>query len=92
MTLGWIGAGGRMGYEMVARLLDAGHRPRLYNRTPAKIAPLLERGAEAVDSPAGLADRTIVFITVGGDDDFEDVILGDDGVAAGRARPRCSSI
>ena len=87
VTLGWIGAGGRMGYEMVARLLAAGHRPRLYNRTPAKIAPLLERGAEAVDSPAGLADRTIVFITVGGDDDFEDVILGENGVAAGHRAP-----
>lgn len=86
-TLGWIGAGGRMGYEMVARLLDAGHRPRLYNRTRAKIEPLVERGAEAVDSPAELAGCSIVFITVGGDSDFEDVILGENGVAAGDRAP-----
>lgn len=86
-TLGWIGAGGRMGYEMVLRLLAEGHRPRLYNRTSAKIAPLLELGAEAVDSPAGLADCAIVFITVGGDDDFENVILGEHGVASGERAP-----
>jgi 3-hydroxyisobutyrate dehydrogenase-like beta-hydroxyacid dehydrogenase len=86
-TLGWIGAGGRMGYEMVERLLDAGYRLRLYNRTPAKIAGLVERGAEAVDSPAGLADCGIVFITVGGDADFENVILGARGVASGDRAP-----
>ena len=86
-TLGWIGAGGRMGYEMVERLLDAGYRLRLYNRTAAKIAPLVERGAEAVDSPAGLADCGIVFITVGGDADFENVILGEHGVASGDRAP-----
>ena len=86
-TLGWIGAGGRMGYEMVERLLDAGYRLRLYNRTPAKIAGLVARGAEAVDSPAALADCAIVFITVGGDADFENVILGERGVASGDRAP-----
>jgi 3-hydroxyisobutyrate dehydrogenase-like beta-hydroxyacid dehydrogenase len=87
-ALGWIGAGGRMGFEMAARLLNAGYRLRLYNRTREKIAPLVDRGAQAVDTPAGLAECPIVFITVGGDADFEAVIFGEDGVASGERTPK----
>ena len=32
-TLGWVGAGGRMGFAMAKRLLQAGHDLRVYNRT-----------------------------------------------------------
>jgi 3-hydroxyisobutyrate dehydrogenase len=85
--LGWIGAGGRMGYEMVARLLDAGYAFRVYNRTQSKIEGLLEQGAESAESPAGLADCSIVFISVGGDADFEEVIFGESGVASGESVP-----
>ena len=37
--LGWIGAG-RMGHELCARLLAAGHDVAVYNRTRAKAEPL----------------------------------------------------
>src|SRR5437588_243761 len=42
--IGWIGAG-RMGLQMAARLLDAGHDVAIYNRTAAKAAPMVSRGA-----------------------------------------------
>src|ERR1022692_4531650 len=57
--IGWIGAG-RMGLQMASRLLDAGHDVAIYNRTAAKAAPIISRGAVAVDRPADLADRDVV--------------------------------
>ncbi len=77
--LGWIGAG-RMGHELCARLLAAGHDVAVYNRTRAKAEPLADLGASLVDSPAELADRDIVFTMVGGSADFEEVVSGDDGL------------
>lgn len=54
--IGWIGTG-RMGFQLAARLLDAGHDVAVYNRTRAKAEPLAERGAAIVGRPADLADR-----------------------------------
>jgi 3-hydroxyisobutyrate dehydrogenase-like beta-hydroxyacid dehydrogenase len=81
-SLGWVGTG-RMGYALVSRLLDAGHRVAVYNRTRAKAEPLAERGATIVDTPAELADRDIVFTMVGGPTDFREVVLGAEGLLAG---------
>jgi 3-hydroxyisobutyrate dehydrogenase len=58
--IGWIGAG-RMGRQMAARLLDTGHNVAIYNRTAAKAAPMVSRGAVAVERPADLADRDVAF-------------------------------
>ena len=44
---------GKMGLGMAGRLLAAGHELNVYNRTPAKAAPLVERGARLCASPAG---------------------------------------
>jgi len=79
MRLGWIGAG-RMGFALAGRLLAAGHDVAVWNRTRAKAEPLADEGATIVDSPAELADRDIVFTMVGGDRDFQQVVLGDGGV------------
>jgi 3-hydroxyisobutyrate dehydrogenase-like beta-hydroxyacid dehydrogenase len=79
MRLGWIGAG-RMGFALASRLLAAGHDVAVYNRTRAKAEPLADQGATIVDRPADLADRDVVFTMVGGDGDFQEVVLGDDGV------------
>ena len=49
-TLGWVGAGGRMGFAMAKRLLAAGHEVSVYNRTRSKVEPLAEHGATVVDS------------------------------------------
>lgn len=77
--IGWIGTG-RMGSNMVTRLLRAGHPIEIYNRTRAKAEPLAELGATIVDSPADLAACDVVFTMVGGPADFAEVILGEQGV------------
>jgi 3-hydroxyisobutyrate dehydrogenase-like beta-hydroxyacid dehydrogenase len=41
-----------MGSALASALLDAGHRVLVWNRSPARYAPLLERGAEAAESVA----------------------------------------
>ncbi len=78
-TVGWIGTG-RMGYQIAARLLDAGADVWVYNRTRAKAEPLAEKGAKVVDSPADLAERQIVFTMVGGPADVLEVTAGEQGV------------
>ena len=62
--LGWLGTG-RMGSALVRRLLAGGCDVAVYNRTKAKAEPLAALGATVVDSAAELADRDIVFATVG---------------------------
>jgi 3-hydroxyisobutyrate dehydrogenase-like beta-hydroxyacid dehydrogenase len=79
MRLGWIGAG-RMGFQLASRLLEAGHDVAVWNRTRAKAEPLAEQGAAIVDAPADLADRDVVFTMVGGDRDFQQVVIGDGGL------------
>ena len=80
--LGWVGTG-RMGYALAGRLLEAGCDLAVYNRTRSKAEPLAELGAAIVDSPAGLADRDIVFTMVAGPEDFKEVVLGESGVLSG---------
>src|SRR3954466_155668 len=85
--LGWAGTG-PMGYELVSRLLKAGHDVTVYNRTRSKAEPLAELGATIVDSPAELGDRDIVFTMVAGPADFREVVLGAEGILSGDTRPR----
>jgi 3-hydroxyisobutyrate dehydrogenase-like beta-hydroxyacid dehydrogenase len=85
--LGWAGTG-RMGFQLVSRLLEAGHDVAVYNRTRAKAEPLADLGATIVDTPAQLADREIVFTMVAGPEDFENVVLGEGGILSGEQRPR----
>jgi len=86
--IGWIGAGGRMGYAMAERLAKAGADVAVWNRTRAKAEPLAKSGCSIVDSPAALADRDIVFITVAASHDLEEVALGAKGVLAGNRQPK----
>jgi 3-hydroxyisobutyrate dehydrogenase len=85
--LGWAGTG-RMGYELVSRLLREGHDVAVYNRTRAKAEPLAELGATVVDTPAELGDRDIVFTMVAGPQDFKDIVVGPQGILSGASRPR----
>ena len=84
---GWAGTG-RMGFQLVTRLLESGHDVAVYNRTRAKAEPLADLGATIVDTPAGLGDRDIVFTIVAGDDDLHEVLLGPVGILSGERRPR----
>lgn len=86
--VGWIGTG-RMGAALANRLLDAGVDLWVYNRTRSKTDPLVAKGATAVDSPADLAERDIVFMMVGGPADVIQVTLGENGVLSRPdARPK----
>jgi 3-hydroxyisobutyrate dehydrogenase-like beta-hydroxyacid dehydrogenase len=95
-TLGWVGAGGRMGFAMVKRLLAAGHEVSVYNRTRSKVEPLAERGATIVDSLRELRGLDIVFTTVSASDDLIAVCTGPDGLLAKNDAPKliidCSSV
>jgi 3-hydroxyisobutyrate dehydrogenase len=77
--VGWIGSG-RMGSALAHRLLDAGHDLAVYNRTRSKAEPLQERGAAIVETPAELADRDVVFVSVAASQDLIDVVSGDSGL------------
>lgn len=78
-TIGWIGAG-RMGFEMVRRLLGSDYDVAVFNRTSSKAQPLIDAGATFAAHPSDLADRDIVFIMVSAPKDLEAVTVGENGV------------
>jgi 3-hydroxyisobutyrate dehydrogenase len=82
MNIGWIGTG-IMGAAMAGRLQAAGHTLHVFNRSPAKAAPLLERGATWCASPAAVAQAAeAVFTIVGYPADVEEVYFGARGLFA----------
>ena len=94
-TVGWIGLG-RMGYPMAERLLKAGYKVHLWNRTRWKAEPLVALGAKVVETPLDLADCDVLFTMVSTGSDLEQVYFGPNGVASGDRTPTvfvdCSSI
>ncbi len=95
LNIGWIGIG-RMGHPMVERLLDAGHKVRIWNRTRSKAEPLAAKGATIVDSPRDMASADVLGTMVSTGKDVEQVYFGENGVLSGGAAPGicldCSSI
>jgi len=82
-TLGFAGIG-LMGLPMCRRLLAAGYRLKVWNRTPDKCAPLVELGAERVDTPAELCANTdIVLLCLADTQVVRDVVFGPRGIAEG---------
>ena len=91
-SLGWLGTG-RMGAALAGRLIEAGERVTVWNRTAAKTAPLVCRGARAVERIADLGSCDIVFATVSSSRDLEEVVVA---LLAGTSRPElivdCSTV
>jgi 3-hydroxyisobutyrate dehydrogenase len=86
MKLGFIGIG-LMGRPMTLRLLAAGHQVTVWNRSRDKLAPVLEKGAKAAESPAAVARGSdIVMMCVTDQRAAEAVLFGPAGVAEA-ARP-----
>ena len=86
MTIGFIGLG-TMGSPMARNLLKHGYAVCVWARRPESMAPLVEGGAKAGESAAHVASRCDIVITMVTDTKaVEEVILGDQGIAAG-ARP-----
>jgi 3-hydroxyisobutyrate dehydrogenase-like beta-hydroxyacid dehydrogenase len=94
-NLGWLGTG-RMGAAMAGRLIDAGEDVCVWNRTASKTAPLVARGARAVERITDLGGCDIVFVMVSTPGDLEEVICGQHGLLGGDRRPRaivdCSTV
>jgi 3-hydroxyisobutyrate dehydrogenase len=82
-TVTFIGLG-RMGSGMAGRLLAAGHRLRVYNRTTSRADSLIDRGASVHSSPREACEGADAIIAMLADDAAsENVWLGEEGVFAG---------
>lgn len=76
-SLGFVGLG-VMGAGMAARLVDAGHAVRVYNRTAEKAAPLLAAGALPARSAAEAAEGAeAVIVSLADEPAVEQVLFGD---------------
>jgi len=83
MRLGFIGLG-IMGRPMAANLIRAGFDLTVYNRTRAPVARLLSLGASSANSPAAVAGRSDLIITMVTDAvAMEQVALGPKGIIDG---------
>lgn len=75
---------GGMGGRIAGRLLEAGYEMIVWNRTPDKTLPLVERGATAVATLAEAASRAEALIIMVADPAaLRAVTEAEDGVAAG---------
>jgi len=84
--VGFMGLG-IMGTAMAANVLKAGYPLMVYNRTPARAAPLVQLGAEVALSPRALAQAANVIIAmVTGPEALNDLLFGPEG-AAGALSP-----
>jgi 3-hydroxyisobutyrate dehydrogenase-like beta-hydroxyacid dehydrogenase len=81
MKVGFIGLG-NMGSGMVASLLKAGHELAVYNRTPDKTKPLVEKGARKAASVTDACKGDVVITMLADDDAVESVLFGDAGMLA----------
>jgi 3-hydroxyisobutyrate dehydrogenase-like beta-hydroxyacid dehydrogenase len=81
-TIGVVGLGG-MGSGMASRLLEAGYKVRVFNRTQAAADPLVAKGAERAATPAEAVEPGGLVITmVANDAALESVAVGEGGFLA----------
>jgi 3-hydroxyisobutyrate dehydrogenase-like beta-hydroxyacid dehydrogenase len=81
--VGFIGLG-KMGALIAQNILKAGFDLTVYNRTPEKMKPLIEKGAKRAPSPKEAATEADVVITCLMDDQSVlDTVTGENGLLAG---------
>jgi 3-hydroxyisobutyrate dehydrogenase len=72
-----------MGSSMCGHLLTAGYHVTVHSRTRSKAQPLIDRGAQWVESPhAVAAESKILFTMLGFPQDVRSVYFGETGVLA----------
>jgi 3-hydroxyisobutyrate dehydrogenase-like beta-hydroxyacid dehydrogenase len=81
MQVGFIGLG-QMGAAMAANLIAAGHTLTVYNRSPAKAAPLVEQGARLAATAADACRGDVAVTMLADDQAVGDVAVGEGGVVA----------
>jgi 3-hydroxyisobutyrate dehydrogenase len=83
MKIGIPGTG-RMGAAIAERLLSVGREVTVWNRSPAKSKPLVEKGATLAQTPARLASDADVIVTILSDAGAIDAVYrGPNGLLAG---------
>ena len=80
--IGFIGLG-RMGRGVAANLVKGGADLIVYDASPAAVEPLVSSGARAAASVAEIAAiADIVFLSLPGPVEVEEIVLGNDGIAS----------
>ncbi len=80
MKIAFLGLG-IMGRAMAENLLAAGHELVVWNRTPERCEPLVEKGATRVATPAAAVEATDLCIAMLADPEAAcDVVFAEDGV------------
>ncbi|WWL43594.1 NAD(P)-binding domain-containing protein [Pseudomonas parakoreensis] len=88
-SLGFAGIG-LMGLPMCHRLLAAGYPLTVWNRNPAKCAPLVEAGARQVATPAELCEHAdVVMLCLADTAVVREVVFGAGGVVEGAKTASC---
>ena len=83
MKIGIPGTG-RMGAAIAERLLSVGHQVTVWNRSPEKAKPLIEKGATLAATPAQLASGSEMIVTILSDADAIDAVYrGPQGLLSG---------
>ena len=86
VRVGFVGLG-RMGRPMCRHILEAGHGLTVFDLDPAATAPLVEHGASAAASPAGVGVAAeVILVMVPTDDDVTEAVAGREGILS-RAVP-----
>jgi len=84
--LAYLGLG-LMGLPMTQRLLAAGYRIHVWNRSRSKLAPALQRGAMEAETPRDAAKAADVVLACLTDTRaVEEVVFGADGIAEAEGR------
>ena len=79
MRLGFIGLG-RMGSAMAGNLLKAGHEVSVFNRSPGKSSPLIERGAHEAATLAEACSGEVVITMLADDEAVSGIAWGKGGI------------
>eukprot|EP00850_Spirogloea_muscicola_P000869 SM000003S11114 [mRNA] locus=s3:1070989:1073514:+ [translate_table: standard] len=83
LELGFLGAG-IMGLGMIRNLLKAGHKVKVWNRSPEKVDALVEEGASRGSTPAEVVKACDITIAMLADPEVAlEVALGEGGVIEG---------
>lgn len=91
LHIAFLGAG-LMATPMIERLLGAGYPVGVWNRTRAKLDPLIARGATALDTPAQAADADLVLMCLMDAAAVRGTLFGEHGLASATRdsiRARC---
>lgn len=79
-VIGFVGLG-NMGLPIASNLIEAGYALQVYNRSPEKAQPLVDRGAKLANTPGDVVESGGIAISMlANDRALEEVVLGENGI------------